>query len=176
MIFAFFCLLLPSVIALEQPVANPSAATINFARYCALNACTKAPNYPADINVSNTVTTAACANITMGHLKSHPQGTGQKQRDFVHRIGLSSDHAGHIFARRFNAPPDLWNMFPVVSVTNNSPMKSAESQIAKIVKAHGTAITEVCVAFRYNAGSQRPVSVVMSAKDSTSTTVWDFSN
>lgn len=175
-IFALFSFFLTVVIAFEAPIPNPTVNTINFVRYCALNTCSPVSNYPARIRTSGRVTTAACANINSSRLRNHPRRTGNTQRNFVRSIGLPTDFAGHIFARRFDAPPDLWNMFPVNSRTNNSPMKSAESQIARIVGANGTLGTEICVRFMYNTGSLRPAIIYMSAKTSTSTTVWQFSN
>lgn len=166
----------------HPPINNPSGTTIRWIRLCAVQRCTRVPGYPAKIRSTRTsfgssrVTQAACANITTNMLRNHPSRARTTQQNFVRAIGLSSDQAGHIFARRFNAPPGLWNMFPVSMATNNGVMSSVESQIAGIVRANGRFKTEVCVRFRYGATGLRPVTIFMSSRNRGGTTVWSFNN
>lgn len=92
----------------------------------------------------------ASGTLTMGTEKRNRRG----QREAGGSDRRSTDDGGHYIARRFNGPPDDFNLFPQDSNFNRGTYRLLEEQWARAKRAGKN--VEIEIVPRFEAGSKRP--------------------
>jgi len=95
----------------------------------------------------------ASGTLTLGTERRNRQG----QRIAGGLDRRSTDDGGHYIARRFNGPPDDFNLFPQDANFNRGTYRLLEDQWAKAKRAGKKVEIEIVPAFE--AGSTRPYEV-----------------
>jgi len=95
----------------------------------------------------------ASGTLMMGTEKRNRQG----QRAAGESDRRSTDDGGHYIARRFNGPPDDFNLFPQDANFNRGTYRLFEEQLAKAKRAGKKVQIEIVP--RFDAGSKRPFEV-----------------
>ena len=108
--------------------------------------------------LQNEILTAK-ATITSSDLGTGTK-TNKKSIAQARGLGLDTDDAGHIIAKRLGGSGDVDNVFPQDSHINRGQFKAFEAKIADAVKTYGS--VDISIQLKYGKGGTRPTYIIYS--------------